>query len=110
MKIKKGDNVIVLAGKDKGKTGVVERVLPKEDKVFVGGVNLSKRHVKKQGQVEGGIIDIVKPLHVSNVALVDPETKKATRVGYSVVKGVKVRISKRSGKELVETKTEGKKK
>lgn len=97
-KIKKGDNVIVLKGKDRGKTGVVERVLPKDNKVLVAGVNVFKRHVRRQGQIEGGIIDLVKPVYIANVALVDSSTKKATRVGYRVADGIKVRIAKRSDK------------
>lgn len=94
-KIKKGDNVQVLLGKDRGKTGAVEKVLIKENKVLVAGLNIVKRHVKRQGQIEGGIIDIVKPMNTSNVALVCPKCKKITRVGFSSVDGEKKRICKK---------------
>lgn len=100
LKITKGDNVQVMAGKDKGRSGAVERVLGKEAKVFVGGVNLYKRHVKKMGQTEGGIIEIIKPLDVSKVALVCPNCKKATRVGFKLEKERKVRFCKKCGKEI----------
>ena len=95
MKIKKGDNVIVIAGSDKGKTGIVQRVYPRLDRVVVEGVNVHKKHKKPtQANPEGAVLDIFAPIHVSNVALVDPKTKKATRVGYTEVKGQKVRITK----------------
>lgn len=97
-KIIKGDNVAILLGKDRGKTGAVDKVLPKEGKVFVQGVNLYKRHVKKQGKVEGGIIDIAKPLNISNVALVCPHCKKPTRVGFEIKNGEKARICKKCKK------------
>ena len=86
MKIKKGDKVIVIAGADKGKTGVVQKAYPRLDRVVVEGVNVHKKHKKPtQTNPEGSIVDIYAPIHVSNVALVDPKTKKATRVGYEVV-------------------------
>ena len=95
MKIKKGDKVIVIAGADKGKTGVVQKAYPRLDRVVVEGVNVHKKHKKPtQTNPEGSIVDIYAPIHVSNVALVDPKTKKATRVGYEVVKGEKVRVTK----------------
>lgn len=100
MKIKKGDKVKVLLGKDRGKEGTVEYVKTKEARVFVGGVNLYKRHVRKQGQTEGGIIDIPKSLNVSNVGLVCPECKKVTRVGYKMVGKEKMRICKKCKKEI----------
>ena len=97
MKIKKGDKVIVIAGADKGKTGVVQKAYPRLDRVVVEGVNVHKKHKKPtQTNPEGSIVDIYAPIHVSNVALVDPKTKKATRVGYEVVKGEKVRVTKPS--------------
>ena len=97
MKIKKGDKVIVIAGADKGKTGVVQKAYPRLDRVVVEGVNVHKKHKKPtQTNPEGSIVDIYAPIHVSNVALVDPKTKKATRVGYEVVKGKKVRVTKAS--------------
>ena len=99
-KIHKGDTVQILLGKDRGKTGTVERVLSKEGRVFIGGVNLVKRHVKKQGQIEGGIIDIVKPMNISNVSLVCPSCKKPTRVGIKITGTSKVRFCKKCGKEI----------
>ncbi|MCR4305503.1 MAG: 50S ribosomal protein L24 [Candidatus Daviesbacteria bacterium] len=100
MKIKKGDKVKVLLGKDRNKEGKVVFVLGKEKKVFVEGANLYKRHVKKQGQIEGGIIDIPKPFNVSNVVLICPNCKKATRVGYMMVGNDKVRVCKKCNKEI----------
>lgn len=101
MKIKKGDEVMIMKGKDKGKTGKVEKVFTKEAKVVVGGMNQYKRHVKsrQQGQ-QSEIITITKPLAVANVAVVDPKTKKPTRVGYKMEKGAKVRIAKASQQAL----------
>lgn len=100
-RIRKGDEVIVTAGKAKGETGKVEKVDFKKRKIFVGGVNISKRHTKPgQTTEEGGIIDKVMPLDVSNVALVDPKSKKPTRIGYEVRDGKKVRIAKKSGTVL----------
>lgn len=104
MIIKKGDKVIVISGADKGKTGVVQKSLPKLDKVVVEGVNVRKKHRKPtQANPEGSIVDIYAPIHVSNVALIDPKTKKATRVGFQVENGKKVRVSvgkKASGSKL----------
>lgn len=98
LKLKKGDKVIVTTGKDKGKTGEITTVFPKENKVIVGGVNMVKRHTKPSQVSAGGIISKEMPIHVSNVALVDPKTGKATRVGYKVEKdGHKVRVAKKSG-------------
>lgn len=100
MKIKKGDRVKILLGKDRGREGKVAFVLAKTGKVFVEGVNLYKRHVKKQGQIEGGIIDIPKPLNVSNVALICPNCHKTTRIGYKKTGDDKVRICKKCQKEI----------
>lgn len=101
MKIVKGDKVVVIAGADKGKTGVVQAVYPKVNKVVVEGVNVHKRHRKPtQSSPEGSIQEMYVPIDVSNVAVVDPKTKKATRVGYKVEKGQKVRVSKASGSKL----------
>lgn len=100
MKIKKGDKVKVLLGKDHGKEGTVEYVLAKEKKVFVDGINLYKRHVKKTTQSAGGIINIPKPLDLSNVALICPNCKKVTRVGFKVVGGSKMRICRKCKKEV----------
>ncbi len=101
-KIKKGDNVVVLAGKDKGRTGEVMRVMPKEDKALVRGVNQVRRHQKQSAQAEGGIITKEAPIHLSNLALADPKDGKPTRVGFKVQEdGKKVRVAKRSG-ELID--------
>jgi len=106
MKIKKGDHVVVTAGKDKGATGTVIAAYPDKQKVLVQGVNMIKINKKVtnqgvRGAKEGGITTQEAPIHVSNVQLVDPETKKATRVGYSVNEdGKKVRVSRASGKEI----------
>ncbi|EIM73292.1 50S ribosomal protein L24 [Nitratireductor rhodophyticola] len=101
-KIKKGDNVVVLAGKDKGRTGEVVKVMPKEDKALVRGVNLVRRHQKQSAQAEGGIITKEAPIHLSNLALADPKDGKPTRVGFKVQEdGKKVRVAKRSG-ELID--------
>lgn len=96
MKIKKSDTVLVTAGKDKGKQGKVEKVFAGQDKVVVTGVNQYKRHTKKRDeQTPGGIIDIIKPLPVANVALICPKCKKPTRVGFIVTKGEKRRVCKK---------------
>ena len=101
VKIKKGDRVIVLSGKDKGKEGVVERAMPADGKVVVKGVNTAKRHQKSRSATEaGGIKEIDKPIPVSNVAVISPGDGKPTRVGYKVVDGKKVRICKRTGEEI----------
>ena len=100
MKIKKDDNVIVISGKYKGVKGKVLSAYPSESKVVVEGVNRHKIHIKPTREEAGHIIDKEAPIHVSNVALIDPETKKATRVGYKVVNNKKVRISKKTGKEI----------
>ena len=98
LKLKKGDKVIVTTGKDKGKTGAITTVFPKENKVIVGGVNMVKRHTKPSQESAGGIISKEMPIHVSNVALVDPKTGKASRIGYKIEKdGRKVRVAKKSG-------------
>ncbi|MEZ5894425.1 MAG: 50S ribosomal protein L24 [Parvularculaceae bacterium] len=99
-KIKKGDKVIVLAGKDRGAEGVVTQVLPKEDRVVVRGVNLIKKHQRQTPQQEGGVITREAPLHISNVALKDPKTGKPTRVGFKVEGGKKVRVAKASGEVI----------
>ncbi|MFN8019754.1 MAG: 50S ribosomal protein L24 [Acidimicrobiales bacterium] len=101
MKIKKGDRVVVLSGKDAGKEGEVTKALPKDGKVVVEGVNTVKRHQKARTATEsGGIKDIDKPIPVSNVAVISPSDGKPTRVGYKVVDGKKVRVCKRTGVEL----------
>ena len=99
-KIKKGDQVVVITGRDKGKKGEVLEVLRSEFRVRVQGVNLIKRHRRATQNDAGGIITMEAPLHISNVAHVDPESGAATRVGFVVKNGEKVRIAKRSGKSL----------
>ena len=101
-KIRRDDEVIVLAGKDKGKTGKVTKVLVEEGKVFVEGVNLIKKHQKPVPQLQqaGGIIEKEAPIHVSNVAIVNPKTGKADRVGFRVEDGKKVRFFKSNGKTI----------
>ena len=100
MKIRKGDQVIVTTGRDKGKQGEVLRAMPKDNKVVVQGVNMVKRHTRPSQTNAGGIISKEAPIDVSNVALIDPETGKATRIGYKVVDGEKVRVAKKSGKVI----------
>ena len=102
IRLKKGDNVIVLSGKYKGKTGKVVATHPTENKVTVEGINIVKKHVKpSRSNPQGGIIEMTKPIWVSKVAIVDPSTKKASRIGYSVAKnGEKTRVFKQSGKEI----------
>ena len=101
-RIRKDDMVIVLAGKDKGASGRVLKVMPKEERVVVEGVNLVKRHTKPDiAHPQGGVISKDAPLHLSNVALRDPKTGKPTRVGFKVNdKGRKVRVAKGSGVEI----------
>ena len=99
-KIKKGDQVIVLTGRDKGKKGEVLEVLRSESRIRVQGVNMVKRHRRATQNDAGGIISMEAPLHISNVAHVDPDTGAATRVGFEMKNGVKVRIAKRSKKAL----------
>ncbi|WP_274427166.1 50S ribosomal protein L24 [Chelativorans sp. YIM 93263] len=101
-KIKKGDSVVVLAGRDKGRTGEVIKMMPKEDRALVRGVNLVRRHQKQSAQSEGGIITKEAAIHVSNLALADPKDGKPTRVGIQIKDdGRKVRVAKRSG-ELID--------
>jgi large subunit ribosomal protein L24 len=96
-KIKKGDKVVVLAGKDKGRSGEVIRMMPKDDKAVVRGINMVRRHTKQSQSQEGGIISKEAPIHLSNIAVADPKDGKATRIGFEVKDGKKVRIAKRSG-------------
>lgn len=99
-KIKKGDKVIVLAGKDRGAEGEVIQVMPKADRVVVRGVNLIKKHQKQSQTEQGGIISKEASLHVSNVALRDPSSGKATRVGFKMDGDKKVRFAKASGEVI----------
>ncbi len=101
MFVKKGDKVKVITGKDKGKEGVVLEAFPKKDRVIVEGVNIVKKHQKPNNAApQGGILEKEAPIHVSNVMLVDPKSGEATRVGYKVVEGKKVRVAKKSGEIL----------
>jgi large subunit ribosomal protein L24 len=100
-KIKKGDRVIVLSGRSKGRTGDVLKVMPKEGRVIVQGVNMVKRHTRPSQTQTGGIIEKESSIHMSNLAHVDPKTSIATRVGYKFLEdGRKVRFAKRSGEIL----------
>jgi large subunit ribosomal protein L24 len=101
LRIKKGDNVIVIAGNDKGKTGKVLSVAPAENRAIVEGVNLVSKHTKPNSKApQGGIIKKEAPINVSNLSLIDPKSNTATRVGYKVVDGKKVRYAKKSGEEI----------
>ena len=101
LKLKKGDKVIVIAGKDKGKTGTIQKVDRVNLRVVVEGVNVAKKHQKpKQNNPEGSILEIYAPIDASNVALIDPKTKKATRIKMGIVKDRKVRIAVKSGSVL----------
>ena len=101
MKIKKGDQVIVLTGKDKGKKGEVLKAIPTENRVLVAGVKIVKKHTKPTQFAAGGIEDKELSIHVSNVALIDPKQGTATRVGFKTLKdGKKVRVAKKSGETL----------
>ncbi|MBB3972038.1 50S ribosomal protein L24 [Hansschlegelia beijingensis] len=100
-KIKKGDKVVVLAGRDKGKTGEVLQVMPKDERALVRGVNMIARHQKQTQTQEGGIIRKEAAIHLSNLALADPKDGKATRVGFKVLDdGRKVRVATRSGEQI----------
>jgi large subunit ribosomal protein L24 len=100
-KIKKGDTVVVLSGKDKGKTGEVTRSMPRDGKVVVSGVNVATRHRKpSQENPQGGLERIEAPMHVSKVALADPKSGKATRVRFDVRDGKKVRVAVKSGEVI----------
>lgn len=102
LKIRKGDKVVVISGKDKGKSGSVLRMIPKDMRAIVQGVNLARRHQKQTAGQEGGIISKEVPIHLSNLALRDPKDGKPTRVGYKTLKdGKQVRFAKRS-KETID--------
>ena len=101
MNLKTGDKVVVICGKDKGKEGKITQTLVKGDKVIVEGVNIVKKHIKPTNGKDGGIIEVEAPIHVSNVMIVDPKTKKRTRIGKELDKnGKKVRITKKSNSKL----------
>ena len=103
LKIKKGDHVIVLTGRDKGKHGEVVEVRPKDSRALVRGVNVVRRHQRQTAKQEGGIISKEASIHISNLALEDPKDGKPTRVGFKVLEdGKKVRVAKRSGEVIPE--------
>ncbi|MFQ6861866.1 MULTISPECIES: 50S ribosomal protein L24 [Beduini] len=105
MKIRVGDKVEVIAGKDKGKQGEVLQTLPKENRVVVEGVNMVTKHIKpSQQDPEGGIISREAPIHVSNVAYYDEKAKSITKIGFERVDGRKIRIAKKSGKQIDKSK------
>jgi len=99
-KIKSGDEVIVIAGKDKGKKGKVTKIITKELRALVSGINIATKHQKPSAAGAGGIIKKEMPIAISNLAVVDPKSGKATKVGYKTVDGKKVRIAKKSGEAL----------
>ena len=100
-KLKKGDKVVVLTGRDKGRTGEIVQVMPKEDRALVRGVNLVKRHQRQTQTQEGGIISKEAAIHLSNIAFADPKDGKPTRVGFKILDdGRKVRFAKRSGEQI----------
>ena len=99
-KVKKGDKVVVITGRDKGKSGEILEVLRAENRVVVQGVNMAQRHQKQSMSQEGGIVQKELSIHVSNVALIDPKTEKPTRVGYKMDGERKIRVARRSGEAL----------
>ena len=100
-RIRKGDKVVVLSGRDKGRSGEVIEVNPRADRATVRGINMVKRHQKQTAQQEGGIISKEAPIHLSNIAYADPKDGKPTRIGFKVLSGgKKVRVAKRSGAEI----------
>lgn len=100
LKVKKGDKVVVITGRDKGKTGEIIRVLREENRVIVQGVNVAQRHQRQSMQQQGGIVQKELPIHVSNVALLDPKTQQPTRVGYKMDGERKIRVARRSGEAI----------
>ncbi len=100
IKLKKGDEVIVLAGKDKGKTGKIVKIIPKQMKAIVSEINRVKKNQKPDNNQPGGIIDKDMPLHISNLAFYDPELKKGIKISYKLNNDKKIRINKSSGKEI----------
>ena len=101
MNLKSGDKVVVIAGKDKGKEGIITKVLKNENRVVVEGVNVVKKHVKPSGQGAGSIVEMNAPIHASNVMIIDPKTKKRTRIGHTIDKNnKKIRITKKSNEKI----------
>ena len=99
-KIRKGDNVVVLTGKDKGRSGNVLKVMPKENRALVSGINVVKRHQKQSQTQEAGIVSKEAPIQLSNLAIADPKDGKPTRVGFKIDGDKKVRVAKRSGEVI----------
>lgn len=101
MNFKTGDKVVVIAGKDKGKEGKIIKVLKRDNRVVVEGVNIVKKHLKGNGQQSGSISEVESSIHASNVMIIDPKTKKPTRIGHTTNKdGKKIRVSKKSNSNL----------
>lgn len=101
MHVKKGDKVMVISGKEKGKTGTIIAAFPKKDRVLVEGLNIVKKHMKpNQANPQGGIVSQEASIHVSNVMLIDPKSGEPTRVGYKMEDGKKVRVAKKSGVKI----------
>lgn len=101
MKFKKGDTIIVTTGRDKGRKGKIEKLLPQEGTVIVAGINVYKRHMKrKDDKNKGGIIDIVKPIDIAKVAILCPSCGKPTRIGFITTKNEKVRVCRKCGKKI----------
>ena len=100
MNLKVGDKVVVIAGSSKGKEGKITKTLRKENRVIVEGCNIVKKHKKGNGQETGGILEVEAPIHVSNVMLIDPKTKKRTRIGHKIENNKKIRIAKKSSEKI----------
>ena len=100
MNLKVGDKVVVIAGSSKGKEGKITKTLRKENRVIVEGCNIVKKHRKGNGQETGGILETEAPIHVSNVMLIDPKTKKRTRIGHVVENNKKIRVAKKSSEKI----------
>ena len=101
MKLKTGDKVVVITGKDKGKEGKITKILKEQNKVVVEGINIAKKHVKPNGQSAGSIVEMELPIHASNVMILDPKTNKPTRIGHEINKdGKKTRTTKKSNSNL----------
>lgn len=101
MKLRAGDKVLIIAGKDRHKVGIIDRCLPKSNQVLIQGMNIAKKHLKRSAkQPQGGIIEIAKPLHASNVMLLDPSNDKPTRIGLGRTKDGRERVSKLTGQSI----------
>lgn len=101
MKLKKGDKVVVIAGKDKGKQGIIERVYIKQNKVLIPKVNIYKRHIKKsEASPQGGVVELPRLIDISKVMFISPKTGKPTRIGYKISQGKKSRVAKKTGEIL----------